>query len=239
MWRMVSGSCWCKLGLNGSLHFPRVEHTNWRGPSFHAIKSACSFGCRNAFLLEKLSTRHNEFCHWHLGYVDRFADQLFEIIFEIVAQISTECHMCQNIMRSLEGPSSTWFEFRKNSRTPFLDAQCMKTYEDRIHLCHSQCLLSIGFAAKVGVELFGRGHGHRNCHKSPTIRSVRRTKYAILVSQQMRKTRALEIHGTIQSMSKSTELWRAILSWKEWREQHGTQLVLQCKPGAEGTNEYQ
>jgi hypothetical protein len=43
---------------------------------------------KNRPLLEKLSTRHNEFCHWHLGYVDGLADQLFEVI----AQICTECY---------------------------------------------------------------------------------------------------------------------------------------------------
>ena len=79
---------------------------------------------KNRRLLEKLSTRHNEFCHWHLG-VNRFADQLFEII----AQICRECHY-KNVMRFLEGPSSTGFKFRSNSRTPFLEAQCMKTYEN-------------------------------------------------------------------------------------------------------------
>ena len=101
-------------------------------------------------------------------------------------------------MRFLEGPSTTWFEFRNNSRTPFLEAQCMKTYwvpyadmdTHLRHLSHSQCPL----------VLLGWG-----C-QSPTIRSVSRTKYAILVSQQMRKTRALdvEVHVTSCFFSKGS-----------------------------------
>lgn len=48
---------------------------------------------KNRPLLEKLSTRHNEFCHWHLGYVDGLADQLLEVI----ARNATMCSKCHEI----------------------------------------------------------------------------------------------------------------------------------------------